>query len=486
MKLTRKAIEALSKGIISSMPASYFTTAENANRYMLKGDEKFSAEAGKFFTCGFAKTVLTPDNVAGGTYYIAGYESNNPAKGVLDDMFARAVYIDDNTGRGGVIMCSVDAVGISRKDINDIRKLVIESKKIPALKSISIAATHSHSAVDTQGLWGEKLFKSGRNEAFMEILKAKTAKAIIAAYENRKDGKLLYAVTETVDMQFDCRTPIAYDKNLTRIRFEAFDKSEEIHLINFASHAELLGSETKNISADFPAYMIKEIESNNANTNAVFFNGAIGGMISAKEIKKVYREAIDCEAYTKDFGKTLGEIANALTNETEIEPIINVKSAPIEIEASNFVLILARLLKVLNNDILRFTKRSTAYISSEVGYLELGKGQIGAFLVPGELFPELWNGEFLPPWESATGKRAKYKVLKEMCTCDHQFVMGLCNDELGYIIPDNDFLLHEKTPYIDNAKDIFGRSHYEETNSTGPNTARKILTEIDKLIASVK
>ena len=468
------------------MPASYFTTAEKANRYMLTGDDKFSAEAGKFFTCGFAKSVLTPDDVASGTYYIAGYDSNNPAKGVLDDMFARAVYIDDNTGRGGVIMCSIDAVGISRKDINDIRKIVIESKKIPALKSISVAATHSHSAIDTQGLWGEKLFKSGRNEAFMERLKAKAAEAIIAAYESRKDGRLFYAVTETVDMHFDCRTPIAYDKNLTRIRFEAFDKSEEIHIVNFASHAELLGSKTKHISADFPAYMIKEIEANNANTNAVFFNGAIGGMISAKEIKKVYRNEIDCKAYTKDFGKELGKISNSLINETEIEPLINVKSAPIEIEASNFVLILARLLKVLNNDILRFTKKSTAYISSEVGYLELGKGRIGAFLVPGELFPELWNGEFLLPWESATGRRAKYKILKEMCDCDHQFVMGLCNDELGYIIPDNDFLLHAKTPYIDNAKDVFGRSHYEETNSTGPNTARKILTEIDKLIASVK
>ena len=320
----------------------------------------------------------------------------------------------------------------------------------------------------------------------MERLKAKAAEAIIAAYESRKDGRLFYAVTETVDMHFDCRTPIAYDKNLTRIRFEAFDKSEEIHIVNFASHAELLGSKTKHISADFPAYMIKEIEANNANTNAVFFNGAIGGMISAKEIKKVYRNEIDCKAYTKDFGKELGKISNSLINETEIEPLINVKSAPIEIEASNFVLILARLLKVLNNDILRFTKKSTAYISSEVGYLELGKGRIGAFLVPGELFPELWNGEFLLPWESATGRRAKYKILKEMCDCDHQFVMGLCNDELGYIIPDNDFLLHAKTPYIDNAKDVFGRSHYEETNSTGPNTARKILTEIDKLIASVK
>lgn len=484
--LTKKSIEALSKGIISSMPKSYFTTAEKANRYMLTGDEKFSSDAGEFFTCGFAKSVLTPEDAASGKYFIAGYDSNNPATGVLDDMFARAVYIDDNTGRGGVVMCSIDAVGISRKDINDIRKAVIESKKIPSLKSISVAATHSHSAIDTQGLWGEKIYKCGRNEAFMEKLKAKAAQAIIAAYESRKDGKMFYAVTETEDMQFDCRTPIAYDKNLTRIRFEAFDKSEEIHIINFASHAELMGSKTKNISADFPAYMIKKIEEKNANANAVFFNGAIGGMISAKEIKKVYRNEIDCEAYTKEFGKTLGEIANALENETELEPLINVKSAPIEVAASNFVLILARLLNVLNNDILRFGKRSEAYISSEVGYLELGKGRIGAFLVPGELFPELWNGEFLPSWESANAKKAEYKVLKEMCSCEHQFVVGLCNDELGYIIPDNDFLLHKKTPYIENANDMLGRSHYEETNSTGAETARKILTEMNNLIDSAK
>ncbi len=485
-KITRKSIEALSKGIISSMPSGYFTTPAVANGAMLKGDEEFTDKAGEYFTCGFSKKILTPSNLTEKKYFIAGYESNNPAQYVLDDMFARAVYIDDNTGRGGVVICAVDAVGMSRKDINDIRSLVIYSGKIPNLKSISITATHSHSAIDTQGLWGEKLFKSGRDEAFMEILKKKTAEAIIAAYESRKDGKLFYAVAETEDMQFDCRTPIAYDKNLTRIRFEAFDGSEQIHIINFASHAELLGSETKGVSADFPCYMIREIESANENTNAVFFNGAIGGMISAKEIKKIYREEIDCEAYTKEFGKQLGIIANNLSDETEIEPIINVASAPIEIKASNFVLILARLLKVLNNDILRKGKRSEAYILSEVGYLELGKGRIGVFLIPGELFPELWNGEFLTAEESASAKAADYRILKDMCTCDHQFVMGLCNDELGYIIPDNDFHLDEKTPYINNAHDRFDRNHYEETNSTGPETARTILTSVERLIQAVK
>lgn len=484
--ISGKSVELLSKGIIASMPENEFSTKQAADRYMLCGDKTFTDNAGKFFTCGFAKTVLTPADADKGIYFIAGYDSNNPAKGVLDDIFARAVYIDDNTGRGGVILCCIDAVGMSRHDINDVRKEVIESGKIPTLKSINISCTHSHSAIDTQGLWGEKLFKCGRNEDFMKSLKKKTAEAIIAAYENRRDGKLYYSKTVTEDMQFDCRAPETFDRTLTKIRFEAFDKSEEIQIINFASHAELLGSKTTKISADFPAYMIKEIEANNNNTNTLFLNGAIGGMISAREIRKVYREQIDCEAYTKEFGKALGEIANSLTDETEIEPLINVKSVPIDVEASNFVLILARLLKVLNNDILRKGKRSKAYICSEAGYLELGKKQIGVFLVPGELFPELWNGEFLPPWEASTAKKAEYTPLCTMTDCKHNFVIGLCNDELGYIIPDNDFFLDRNLPYINSGKDIFGKGHYEETNSTGPKTARTILDAIECVIASSK
>lgn len=485
-KLTRNAINFLSKAIIFLMPKKYITTPEKADKYHLKGDERFSYNQGECFTCGFGKSVLTPEDADSGKYFIAGYNSNNPAKEVLDDMYSRAVYIDDNTGRGGVVLCSVDAVGISRKDINDIRKIVIESGKIPDIRSINISATHTHSAIDTQGLWGEKIYKSGRNEEFMASLKEKTADAIIASYESRKNGRLYYSVKETEDMQFDCRTPDTYDRNLTKIRFKASDGSKEIHIVNFASHAELMGSKTTKISADFPAYMIEEIEKHNENTDAVFFNGAIGGMISAKEIKKVYRHEIDCESYTKEFGKALGEIANNLKDEIEIEPVINIKSEPIRIKAENFVLILARLMKVLNNDVYRTKNRKEAFIATETGFLELGKKKVGMFLIPGELFPELWNREFLSSEESGTGNTAEYNILRDMSDCQHKFVIGLCNDELGYIIPDNDFVLNEKTPYIDSGRDRFDRRHYEETNSTGRNTARTILDETEKLISSIK
>ena len=54
---------------------------------------------------------------------------------------------------------------------------------------------------------------------------------------------------------------------------------------------------------------------------------------------------------------------------------------------------------------------------------------------------------------------------------DQMIAIGLCNDELGYIVPPSDFLLNEKTPYLSRTMDKRGEDHYEETNSVGPDCA---------------
>ena len=483
MSVKRNAIEILGKAIVLLMPKRYLADEEEAKEYMLSGDSSFDFSSGEHFSCGFSKAILTPADVKGQKYFIAGYDSNNKAEDVLDDMFARAIFIDDNKGNGGIVICSIDAVGMSRKDINDIRKLVLKSSEIGKLKSINICCTHSHSAIDTQGLWGEKIYKSGKNEEFMYSLKQKTANAIIEAYKNRTEGKIYFTKTETEDLQYDCRTPETFDRNLNRIHFIPDDKAKkEIFAVNFASHAELMGSKTKKVSADFPCYMIKEIEENHKNCEVIYLNGAIGGMISAKEIKKVYRHEIDCEEYTKEFGKALGKLVLSLNDEEEIEPIINIKSKQINIPAENFVLILARLLKVLNNDFIK--TKTNAFVISETGYLILGKNQVAMFLIPGELFPELYNGEFLNAENSANGCEADYTPLTQMTEIKNNFVVGLCNDELGYIIPTNDFYINKETPYINAATDHLERRHYEETNSVGPQVAKILLDNLNTLINS--
>ena len=46
------------------------------------------------------------------TYYVAGYSDNNPATGVLDAPQATALLLDDNSGRGALLLVSLDAVGL--------------------------------------------------------------------------------------------------------------------------------------------------------------------------------------------------------------------------------------------------------------------------------------------------------------------------------------------------------------------------------------
>ena len=472
--------------IIAASPFSNFTTPEEASKYMLPGDETFSDTVGGGWTVGFAKTVLTPDDVGEKTYYIAGYNSNNPAEGVLDDMYARAVYLDDNTGRGGVVLCAIDCVGLSRHDINEIRAAVIESGKIPDVKSINICATHSHSAIDTQGLWGKSYFSDGKDKDFQESLKEKTTETILAAYEARRSGKLYYGTADIADKLADTRTPVDYNPLLTRFRFTPADGGADIYIVNMSCHPELLGRGTKNVSADFPAYMGREIEKQTGG-EFMFINGAIGGQISSDRIDDVLKDPdLDCEAYMKEYGREIGEIVVGITDEKEITPLLNIKSQSVSIECENTIFKLGKIIKILNNDIEKKKFSTQMNILTEISYMELGEKQIGMFLIPGEMYSELYSGNFLPAEESANGFSAEYKVLSEMTDCEYSFVVGLCNDALGYIIPDNDFLNNEWLGFFDICKDQFGRTHYEETNSVGPNEAGVILESMDSLIASTK
>ncbi len=484
--LVRGIISALLSLIILVMPVSTFTTEEATSEYMRAGDKVFSDQAGSEWTVGFAKEVLTPDDVTADTYYIAGYNTNNPAKDVLDDMYAKAVYLDDNTGRGGVVICAIDCVGISRSDINDIRQKVIESDEIPNLKSINICATHTHSAVDTQGLWGSAFYSDGKNEAFMQSLKENTAKAIIAAYKARENGRLYFGTAEAEGLQADTRTPVDFDATVTSIRFDPTNGGNDTYIVNFACHAEMLGSKTTVVSADFPAYMTEEINKQTGGANVVFINGAVGGLITGAEIDGFLKGELEaCIAHTKEFGKNVANLVIGIANEKELDPLVNIKSQTVSVACDNTALLLARFIGVLNNDVIKLGKTKVGIIS-EVSYMELGSKQIGVYMIPGELCPELESGNFMPADEAANGTEADYKVLSEMTRCEHNFVLGLCNDELGYIIPDNDFLLHEWLPYFNIPVDDFGRKHYEETNSVGPETAGTLLDAMDELIASVK
>ena len=185
------------------------------------------------------------------------------------------------------------------------------------------------------------------------------------------------------------------------------------------------------------------------------------------------------------YGKDVAALVLSTDNEKELAPLINIKSQAVSVACDNTALLLARFIGVLNNDVEKTAFNKVAIIS-EVSYMELGNNQVGIYMIPGELSPELESGNFFTAEESPLGVAADYKVLSEMSDCEHNFVLGLCNDEIGYIIPENDFVLHEWLPYFNIPYDDFERKHYEETNSVGPQTAGILLDAMDKLILSAK
>lgn len=74
-------------------------------------------------------------------------------------------------------------------------------------------------------------------------------------------------------------------------------------------------------------------------------------------------------------------------------------------------------------------------------------------------------------------------TLAELLGGEDFLVLGLANDEIGYILPPSDFFLDEAAPYISEGKDTFGRKHYEETNSMGPQTAGYLTEALEKFTA---
>ncbi|MBI3596998.1 MAG: hypothetical protein HY203_07600, partial [Nitrospirae bacterium] len=124
--------------------------------------------------------------------------------------------------------------------------------------------------------------------------------------------------------------------------------------------------------------------------------------------------------------------------------------------------------------------------------------------VPGELFPEIALGGYLEDtdicWRVTDRKKsidgigkeriaaahpgaAKEPVLREFLTAPYSFLFGLANDELGYIVPANDFVFPTYNPGPVFGVDRCGfKDHYEETLSASSKMAPLVTRALIELI----
>lgn len=413
---------------------------DEINANFLSGYETFIDEAtAAQWSVGYAKNELTPEDVLTERYFLGGYLRfpAQEATGVIDELWVRAVVLDDNSGRGAVAFAWIDTVGFMNNDVKAIREKLADITGDGKLVSINVGSTHTHSAIDTQGLWGN-LPDTGRHDGYMNAVIEKTADAIRTAYETRSEGELYYSSKECPSYFSDGRAPRSFDKNIHLLRFVPNDSSKrEVYISNFGAHPVNVDWRITQLSADFPYYVEKNV-TEKCDADFIYIQGAIGGAIHANTRVGVTDSNLTEFERMVHYGAEVADVLAELAEAGErVEPVLNVAHSQVELELDNFVFRLAEKLGVCN--VKAYIQDGEVMVTTEIGYAEIGDN-IKILMMPGEILPEIVYGGFLSAEDAYNGTEYPYPALKESFSeDDNVLTFGLCNDALGYIVPDNDY-----------------------------------------------
>lgn len=452
----------------------------------LEGSGYFLSEPAEnaHWNMGFAKHSVIPDSVSG-ELYIGGYLAYPPNKvsGFINDQLVRAAAFDDGSGRGINVFAVIDCIGISNTDIRHIRTLLKDFIADNNIVSLNISATHCHSGIDTLGMWGSipaalKVNKkavasgrpedtvSGKNKEFMEFLFFIVADTVKKAVKNMKSGKLDFKLVDISDFVHDKRPPYVLDDKMTLLRFSPDNGEKPLLAVFFAAHPTCYGDRQREVSADFPYYICNEIEKQGY--DAMFLQGAQAAV--ATDRGKHIPSGLSRHRGIEHYGRVIGKLAfdEVQSDMTQIEPLLNVLLTLTFVPSDNKLLELGAKMRLVNNSLTKVcmdnkedSKNYDLYFGTEVGLAEFGK-ELKLALIPGELCPELLVGGEYNAEESYRGTDWKYPSMRSVVS-GHLTVIGLCNDEMGYIVPDNDF------------GSVFAKNHYEEAVSAGGRTASNII-----------
>ena len=451
------------------------------------GKDSFDAEPASdaHWSMGFAKASFLDDiDPMDGSYFLAGaleaMEGRAPVE-VLDDQGVNTYALSD--GETTVVYAALDGFGFTRGDVLEIRSRVKDFAEEHGIDSINVSALHQHSCIDVLGLgaplvpallknpWSTS-FKGeaavvGRNPEFMEIVYTKVAETIVEAVEDMSEGKLYYGYADISEFIHDKREPDVFDGNFERLRFVPDDETKnEIWVCEAGIHPVNVPSTT--LSADYPHYIEKYVNEE-IGADFVFIQGSQLA-ITSDHSPYVFEEGADTRSRLTTMGATLGARLAAIDNDEELPALLNIAVRELTIKAKNPVHVIAGREGLLGSVMVR---DGLGYsVITEIGYMELGGGKLGVLLVPGEIDPAIVWGGAIAAEDAWTGESWDYAPLAESCGAENLICFGLCNDQIGYILTDNDV----RSMLTEN----------EEINAVNYNAGSIVTEAFESLFESVK
>lgn len=444
------------------VPSEWENADEVSTDGLMTGTDEFLTESaeGARFALGYdSRSIIEGFDVVGNTYVAGGIAFKKKiATSVEDDLKVRTAAVSDSSGRGTSVFLTLDAYGLSLPDVREIRSRLSSFASQNNINSITVSVLHQHSAVDTLGMNGNiwemalinpfrviagKETNNGKNKAYMEYLYEKCVESAMSAVEDMRTGAMYYGTANQTPYLNDKRAPFVSDQSFNRFRFVPDDGSKETWLVSTEIHCVGNGVQGTVITADYPYYAEKEI-TETENVNVLFYMGAQQSTSQEKNADTVinYSEDMDRLDALKGFGASIGRAIKEIKDEKEVSPLLNITYKQILLPVENPVLLLGGKTGMFEAKIVRsgFGRYS---VVTEIGYMEIGD-DIAFAIIPGELAPEIAYGGCLQGESSWSGKNWDYPSLQEIVNEKGKnrklMVLDLANDQIGYIIPDNNYM----------------------------------------------
>ncbi|MBY0526672.1 MAG: neutral/alkaline non-lysosomal ceramidase N-terminal domain-containing protein [Gemmataceae bacterium] len=425
---------------------------------------------------GFGETDVTPKVGGKVPVYMGGFGHNRKATAIHDPLKARAVVFKHDGQKIAIV--SVDVVGIFHPLVLRVRSA------LPGFTYVLVSSTHNHEGPDTMGLWGPNWFTSGIDAAYMKTLEEQIVKAVKDADTSARPVTARIGTAKAPELLHDNREPYVKHDELVALQF--FDAKTEKPagiVVQWNCHPETLDSKNTEISADFVGYTVKELQERHPGP-VVYLTGAVGGLMTSLRVpvknEKGEELADGTFEKTERYGRLVGKLADGALQKAKAVSLtpLEARSRDVFLPLDNKLYLLARQMGVLDRQAFVWsgdpTKADPAgekdakkplCLRTEVAWLRFGDLEVAA--IPGEIYPELVLDKVQDPadpgadFPDAPIEPAIYKQLK----APHRMLIGLANDEIGYILPKRQW--DEKPPYCYGRK----KPQYGEGNSVGPETA---------------
>lgn len=379
---------------------------------------------------GVASADITPDYPV----WLAGYDRPTKSEGVHDSVWAKAIVLDN--GSTSVLIISTDLIGLFKNDVDDIQGQIVPLG-IP-FDNIVITCTHNHNGPDVMGLWNADKSKSGVDFTYLSFVKQKIVSVASRAISNKQKAYLFLSKTTVKGISYNGRDKDITDNSVLVLTAKNQKDENIATLVNFACHPEVLASKNNLITSDYAFYMYKKIE-NKLGGTALLVNGALGGMLTPLITEHSYDEAERCGTTLADAVLSSLESTHAVKGNS-----LQLIRKTVQLESFNPIFETLYKNKIVHREFIENV------VITETSVIQIGQLQVA--VIPGEAFPKI-------------GLNIKANMISEF-----KMIFGIANDELGYLIPGEDW----------------DKSAYEETMSVGPNAGDTVQAEIISLLKKLE